>query len=149
MNGNLPIRKKIRLKKYDYSKKGMYFVTICIKNRIEILGNIDNNKIKLTKEGIIVQNYIEYIEKIFKSVIIDDYIIMPNHIHIIISIINNNEVTLSRIIRQYKEIVTKKIRYSIWQKSYYEHIIRDEKEYYKIKKYIQNNVLNWKQDKYF
>lgn len=149
MNGNLPIRKKIRLKKYDYSKKGMYFVTICIRNRIEILGNIDNNKIKLTKEGIIVQNYIEYIEKIFKSVIIDDYIIMPNHIHIIISIINNNEVTLSRIIRQYKEIVTKKIRYSIWQKSYYEHIIRDEKEYYKINKYIQNNVLNWKQDKYF
>ena len=74
---------------------------------------------------------------------------MPNHIHIIITINNNNSINIARIIKQYKGSVTKKIGYSIWQKSYYEHIIRDEKEYYNIKEYIQNNIINWEKDKYF
>ena len=74
---------------------------------------------------------------------------MPNHIHMIISMDNENYANLSRIIKQYKGSVTKQIGHSIWQKSYYEHIIRYEKEYYNIKEYIQNNIVNWKHDKYF
>lgn len=149
MKDILPIRKKLRLKHYDYSKQGLYFITICIKNRVEILGNINDNQIELTKEGIVVQNHIEYIAKKYRNVRVDKYIVMPNHIHMIISIDIENSVNLSRIIKQYKGSVTKQIGYSIWQKSYYEHIIRDEKEYYKIKEYIQNNIINWKIDKYF
>ena len=149
MKDNLPIRKKLRLKCYDYSNPGSYFITICIQNRIEILGKIHDNQIKLSKEGIIVQTNIENIEKVFKDIKIDEYIIMPNHIHMIISNGYKNTINLSKLIQQYKGMVTKQIGYSIWQKSYYEHIIRNDQEYYKIKEYIQNNIINWKQDKYF
>ena len=67
----------------------------------------------------------------------------------IISINEQNGVTLSRVLKQYKGAVTKQIGYSIWKKSYYEHIIRNEKEYYKIKEYIKNNIINWRKNKYF
>ena len=149
MKDNFPIRKKLRLEYYDYSKQGLYFITICIKNRRKILGKINNNQIELSKEGIVVQNYIEYIVKKYRNIKIDEYIVMPNHIHMIISMDNEYCVNLSRIIKQYKGSVTKQIGYSIWQKSYYEHIIRNEKEYYNIREYIQNNIINWKHDKYF
>ena len=62
---------------------------------------------------------------------------------------NKTEKSLSRIIKKYKRSVSKQIGYSIWQKSFYEHIIRNEMEYIKIKEYIQNNIANWKEDKYF
>ena len=149
MKDNFPIRKKLRLEYYDYSKQGLYFITICIKNRRKILGKINNNQIELSKEGIVVQNYIEYIVKKYRNIKIDEYIVMPNHIHMIISMDNKNYANISRIIKQYKGSVTKQIGHSIWQKSYYEHIIRYEKEYYNIKEYIQNNIVNWKHDKYF
>ena len=149
MKDNFPIRKKLRLEYYDYSKQGLYFITICIKNRRKILGKINNNQIELSKEGIVVQNYIEYIVKKYRNIKIDEYIVMPNHIHMIISMDNENYANLSRIIKQYKGSVTKQIGHSIWQKSYYEHIIRNEKEYYNIREYIQNNIINWKHDKYF
>ena len=149
MKTNLPIRKKLRLECYNYSKQGMYFITICIKSRAKILGKINNNQIELTKQGTIVQHHIEHIPQKYTNIKIDEYIIMPNHIHIIISMCSTNDAHLSRIIKQYKGSVTKQIGYSIWQKSYYEHVIRNEKEYYKIKEYIQNNIVNWKHDKYF
>ena len=149
MKNNLPQRKNIRLKYYDYSTAGLYFVTICIKNRREILGKIKDNYIKLTKEGYIVRKNIINIEKIFEGIIIDEYVIMPNHIHMLIELDGQNGVTLSRIINQYKGVVTKQIGYSIWQKLYYEHVIRNEKEYYIIKEYIKNNVISWEKDKYF
>ena len=146
MKKNLPQRKNIRLKYYDYSTPGLYFVTICIKNRREILGHIKYNDIKLTKEGYIAR---KNIKKIFEGITIDEYVIMPNHIHMLISLDGQNEVTLSRIIKQYKGVVTKQIGYSIWQKLYYEHVIRNEKEYYIVKEYIRNNIINWEKDKYF
>ncbi len=150
MKKDLPERKNIRLKYYDYSNVGLYFITICTKNRIELLGTIkDGNYIKLTEEGIIVEKSIKTIEKIFSNVIVDEYIVMPNHIHIIIAINNKNGVSISRIIKQYKMYVSKRIGYSIWQKLFYEHIIRNEKEYYNIKEYIKNNIINWKTDRYF
>lgn len=145
----LPQRKNIRLKNYDYSTLGMYFVTICTQDRIEILGRIRDKKIKLTEQGKITQKYLNNIDVVYAGIKIDEYIIMPNHIHMIIEINSSTGISVSRIIKQYKEKVTKQIGYSIWQKSYYEHIIRNENEYYKIKQYIQNNVINWEEDKYF
>lgn len=150
MKDNLPRRKRIRLKYYDYSNCGMYFITICIKNRLELLGKIqDKNNILLTTEGNIVEKELQKIEVLLTNVTIDEYIIMPNHIHMILIINENKNISISRIIKQYKMCVSKKIGYSIWQKSFYEHIIKNEEEYFTIKQYIQNNIVNWKQDKYF
>ena len=147
MQEMLPVRKKNRLKYYNYATEGMYFITICTKNRVEILGKIRNDNLMLSKEGKIVKNYIEQIEKNYKNTYIDEYIIMPNHIHLIIKL--QEKMNIPRIIKQYKMCVSKDLGYSIWQKSYHDHIIRNEKEYYMIKNYIQYNVINWRQDKYF
>ena len=150
MKDNLPIRKSLRLKDYAYTEQGMYFITICVKDRLQLLGKIiDNNSIFLTREGEIVEQNLKQIEQTFENTTIDEYVIMPNHIHMIITINEEEAISISRIIKQYKMYVSKKLGYSIWQKSYYDHIIRNEKEYYKIKQYIQNNIINWKMDKYF
>jgi len=78
---------------------------------------------------------------------------MPNHIHFIIELSDGAPrtapPTVPKIINAYKSIVSKEIGYSIWQRNYYEHVIRNEKEYYEIKNYIQNNIINWEMDKYF
>ena len=149
MKENLPVRKKIRLQDYDYSEENMYFITICVKNRVEILGKIIEDNIKLTKEGNVVKQNINKIGRIYKNVIIDEYVIMPNHIHILLLINYKSSVTISKIIKHFKTNITREIEYSIWQKSFYEHIIRNEKEYLKIKEYIKYNVINCEKDKYF
>ena len=114
-----------------------------------MLGEIVEYNIKLTKEGNIVKQNINKIEQIYKNTIIDEYVIMPNHIHILLLINYKSNVTISKIIKNFKTNITREIEYSIWQKSFYEHIIRNEKEYLKIKEYIKNNVINWRKDKYF
>lgn len=149
MKESLPVRKRIRLQGYDYSEENMYFITICVKDRLEMLGKIIEDNIKLTKEGNIVKQNINKIEQIYRNIIIDEYVIMPNHIHILILINYKNNLTISKIIKHFKTNITREIKYSIWQKSFYEHIIRNEKEYIRIKKYIKNNVINWRKDKYF
>lgn len=149
MKESLPVRKRIRLQGYDYSEENMYFITICVKDRLEMLGKIIEDNIKLTEEGNIVKQNINKIEQIYRNIIIDEYVIMPNHIHILILINYKNNLTISKIIKHFKTNITREIKYSIWQKSFYEHIIRNEKEYIRIKKYIKNNVINWRKDKYF
>lgn len=149
MKENLPVRKRIRLKDYDYSEENMYFITICVKDRLELLGKIIEGNIELTTEGKIIKQNINKIEKIYKNIIIDEYVIMPNHIHILLLINYKSDITISKIIKHFKTNVTREIKYSMWQKSFYEHIVRNEKEYFKIKEYIKYNVINWKKDKYF
>lgn len=145
----LPVRKRIRLQEYDYSDENMYFITICIKNKMEILGTIINDNIKLTTQGNIVKDNINEIEKIYKNITIDEYVVMPNHIHILLLINYKNNVTISKIIKHFKTNISREIGCSIFQKSFYEHIVRNEKEYLKIKEYVKNNVINWRKDKYF
>lgn len=150
MKENLPVRKKIRLNNYDYSEENIYFITICVKDRLEKLGKIEeDNDIKLTKEGNIVKQHIYRIEELYKNVIIDEYVVMPNHLHILLLIKYKNGATISKIIKHFKTNISREIGYAIWQKSFYEHIIRNDKEYLKVKEYIKNNVTNWKKDKYF
>ena len=150
MKDILPKRKKIRLYNYDYSEENMYFITICVKDRLEILGKIDEyNNLKLTKVGNIVKQEVNRLEDIYKNIKIDEYIVMPNHLHILILINYKDGTSISRIIKHLKTNISREIKYSIWQKSFYEHIIRNGKEYLKIKEYIKNNIINWSKDKYF
>lgn len=151
---SIKVRKNIRLKRYDYSQVGYYFITICTKNRECILSKIkecrgEHFSSVLTYEGKIVNKHINEIGKKYFNIVIDEYIVMPNHIHIILIIKSKNSNNISIIIQQLKGAITKELGYSIWQKLFYEHIIRKEKEYLTIKEYIKNNPENWKKDKYY
>lgn len=158
---NLPQRKRQRLKDYDYSQVGYYFVTICTYNKKRILcrgeqcSPENNGRFELTSIGEITELAINNIEKHYPNIKVDNYTIMPNHIHMILSI--DEEIggrtlfapTISRVVKQFKEYVTKQIGYSMWQKSFHDHIIRSEKEYQEISEYIETNCLKWELDKYY
>jgi REP element-mobilizing transposase RayT len=157
-------RKRIRLKDYDYSRFGFYFVTICLNERNEILSKISDGKNVLTEFGQIVEEILNNLPKYY-NIEIDSYIIMPDHIHIIIIVdndppeeekISTKIKTLSGIIGRFKSYSTKQIRPLLkssqhfeWQKSFYDRIIRNEKELYQIRKYIQENPLRWEIEKYY
>ncbi len=111
MRENLPIRKRIRIKDYDCSKENIYFITICIKDRLELLGEIrEENYIELTQEGKIAKNNINKIGEIYDNIIIHKYIIMPNHIHILLEIKGKKKTTISEIIKHYKTNVSRELR---------------------------------------
>lgn len=142
-------RKNPRLKDYDYTLGGYYFITICTADKKHYFGKIVEDKIQLSEIGKLAYNNIENLEKIYNVIKIDKFVVMPNHIHMILIIDKETDLTLSRIIKQYKEWITKTIMKPIWQKSYYDHIIRNEKDYYRIWKYIDENELKWSLDKYY
>ncbi len=148
-------RKNIRLKKFDYSSAGVYFITVCTKDRKPLLWNSVGatsgrpGKYELSKYGKIVDDAILQIPKYYSSVKIDNYVVMPNHIHLLLRIegdILGRPVvapTISRVIKQMKGYVSKQIGHSIWQKSFIDHIIRNEKDYIEHYTYIENNPLSW------
>ena len=149
----------MRLDGYDYSRAGAYFVTICVKDRHEMLwmptpAGAHIVRPPLSDIGEIVEKTIENIPQIYENVRIDKYVIMPNHIHIIMVIDYNHgrtmcAPTVSRVVKQCKEHVTKQIGFSMWQKSYHDHIIRSEAEYQKIWQYIDENPAKWQEDCYY
>ncbi len=159
----LPNRKGIRLKDYDYSQNGAYFVTICVKNREKLLWNvgatfgrphIENNH--LSNYGKIIENEIHKIYEIYEeTVLVDKYVIMPNHVHMII--ILKNEIdgrpkvapTISRVMQQFKGSISKQIGFSLWQRSFHDHVIRNEQSYQEIWQYIDTNPLEWELDCYY
>ena len=156
----LQIRKPNRLKEYDYSQNGAYFITICTRKREKLLWNVGANcvrpqdKISLSDIGIIIDNEIKSINKIYSNIVkIDKYVIMPNHIHMIISIDSDGRTqfapTISRIIKQFKGSITKQIGFSIFQRSFHDRIIRNQKEYHKIWEYTDTNPLKWEQDCFY
>ncbi|MCL2406513.1 MAG: transposase [Defluviitaleaceae bacterium] len=157
-------RKPNRLKDYDYSRNGCYFVTICVKGRQKLLGNVGANCVRqgihqnLSAQGKIIEKEIGILSETYDSVNVDKYVIMPNHIHMIIIInVNGQEVsrrtqfapTVSRIIKQFKGSITKKIGSSIWQRSFHDHIIRNEADYQRIWLYIDMNIVKWEEDCYY
>ena len=158
---DLPKRKNVRLKDYDYSENGAYFITICSLDKQNIfsvinVGTTTGRPNILSDYGIIIENNINNIPKIYIGATIDKYVIMPNHIHFIIRIENDIEggrpmvvPTISKIIQQFKGSVTKKIGTTIWQTRFYDHIIRNETEYQEIWKYIDENPIKWQEDKYY
>jgi len=163
-------RKSIRLKNYDYSNAGYYFVTIVTHKRANLFGSVEDGTVELNSGGKLVEELWTEIPLHFPYVTIDQYIIMPNHLHGIL-IINDNvgarhasplppdnlsqhkQQPLGTIIGSFKSAVTKRIhdlgsldQEKIWQRNYYEHIIRDERDYEKIYEYIQFNPMNWSLD---
>lgn len=154
--------KSIRLKNYDYSLNGSYFITICSYNKNCIFGKVVGQGLcscRLTKIGMIIDDEIKNLEKRYDCIKIDNYIVMPNHIHIIISLERQEQSpcpTIGDIICTLKSITTKKSNVmdnakgrKIWQTSYYDHIIRNQKEYEDVWSYIEYNVAKWNEDKYF
>ncbi len=170
-------RRSIRLKGYDYSRNGTYFITICSRNRECIFSElapgvgaglaparIQEPFFQLTEIGKIIENNWRDIPKLYKDVDIVEYIIMPNHIHGILVISTNHRratarvaPTLSQIIGAFKsKCVIDYLRFirnnqlneigKIWQRNYYERIIRDKEESDKFRKYIRNNPYKWAED---
>jgi REP element-mobilizing transposase RayT len=145
-------RKNLRLHNFDYSSYGMYFITICAKNAERIFSEVNNNSVILSQIGKLIEETMLNIPKFYKNVNLDCYVIMPNHIHIILGINFNPEakkVSISNIINQFKGYVTKQIGYSLWHTHFHEYIIRDHNEYVKIADYIKNNPAKWREDRYF
>lgn len=158
-NNKQIIRKKNRLKGYDYSSNASYFLTICSDKRQEIFSQIvfDNtvgaNNVRLSKIGQKIENCILKIEEIYPCVFVDNYIIMPNHIHLILTIDTRRRPmvapTVATVIKQFKGAASKEAGTSIWQKGYYDHIIRNENDFNETMKYITFNAQKWDEDKYF
>ena len=153
---SLPVRKPLRLKNYDYSSDGYYFVTICTQNKKKYFGEISaSNHMRFSKIGLIAKKHIENIQKHYSNVRIDRYIVMPNHIHMIVVIgcqgllIDDNKPTLSNVVGLYKSGVTREVGFSVWQRLFHEHVIRNETAYIKISEYIENNSFLWKKDIFF
>ncbi|MCK5241030.1 transposase [bacterium] len=166
-----------RLKNWDYSDEGMYFITICTLNRERFFGEIKRGKMVLNEYGKCADVIWQAIPEKYKNTNIDEYCIMPNHIHGIIEIccrdaihrvsdikkggITNNDNpmllrhSLATIIRWYKGRTSYEMHqkqkglYFKWQPRYYDHIIRQEKTLDQIREYIHTNPVNWERDDYF
>lgn len=148
-------RKPNRLKNYDYSQSGTYFITVCTCDRKPILSHIDvgANCVRLTKIGLVIENEIKRLDTIYGNVFVDNYVIMPNHLHLIIRIEESGRTqfvpTISRIIKQFKGSITKHLSRSVWQKGFYDHIIRDDNDYQTKWKYIDENPIKWAEDELY
>ena len=173
---DLPKRKQIRLPDYDYSSPGAYFVTICTHERRCILSDIAVGAatsrppdLYLTALGEIVDLAINNISSIYPSFSVDNYVIMPNHVHLILRICTDNDgrqiaaptegsgtggrqiaaPTLSSVIGQMKRWASIQAGTDLWQKSFHEHVIRNEEDYRQIREYIGNNPARWVEDRYY
>ena len=160
------VRKSIRLNGYDYSTPGAYFITICAYNRKNIFGEIvagdifNLPEIKLSEIGIIANDEILKIQDHYENIKVDKYTIMPNHIHMIIRIterINPFPTTkkydVPNVVGKYKAAVSRNIgeqldKMNIWQKSFYDHIIRTEQDYNEIWIYIDENPSKYAEGKF-
>jgi REP element-mobilizing transposase RayT len=160
-----------RLKDWDYSSSGYYFITICTKNKKCFFGDVEDGDVRFTRIGEAANRYWQEIPVHFRNVKLDEYIVMPNHVHGIIIITNDNVETqnvaslqskrnkfgpqsnnLASIIRGYKIGVKKwstinGINFA-WQPRFHEHIIRSEESLQKISEYILNNPIKWELDEY-
>jgi REP element-mobilizing transposase RayT len=158
-----PNRRSIRLQGYDYSQAGGYFVTICTKNRKSIFGEIGNGIIQLNESGLIIEATCQWLSQQYTYVLLDTWVVMPNHFHGILFILNDcrggsrtaptRRKPLGRLIGAFKTVSTKKFNelhgtsgQPIWQRNYYEHIIRNELDLEEIREYIQTNPLKWLED---
>ncbi len=168
-------RKRNRMQNFDYSKDAIYFITACCKNRIHHFGNIIDGEMNLNEYGEIAKNQMEWLAEQYPYIKLHNYAIMPNHIHILIEI-NRDLVragrdlpqprdlplardlpqpikikSISSIMGAYKTTTSKQIHLLgnqefAWQRSFHDHIVRNEKRYYNIFNYITDNPKRWKGD---
>ncbi len=170
MSGN---RKTTRLKHYDYSQEGAYYVTVCVNGYKCVFGDVQNDKMVLNSAGKAVRFIWLDLSQHNTNIELDEFIVMPNHIHGIIKIVGAGSkpaLNMSRaglepaptkyglfeIVRQFKTFSAKRVNairncpgIRLWQRNYYEHIIRSESELTRIREYIINNPTQWRNDKYY
>ncbi len=167
-----PQRKPARLKDYDYSTPGAYFVTVCTKNRgclfwrAETLSPAVGAAISrppydtsppysLTDAGKIVDFAIQSIHRIYPAVTVEKYVIMPNHVHLLLQIHAGDggrliaAPTISTVVGQMKRWAAKNIGAPLWQRSFYDHVVRSEDEYREIAEYIAVNPVRWAEDRFY
>ncbi len=171
-----PRRRSLRLRGYDYTQAGAYFVTLCTRDRACLFGEIVDGEVSHNDAGRIVQSEWEALPDRFSGIDVDAFIVMPNHVHGILWInpvgarfiaprfvaphdvdagvpgAMNRAPTLGEIIRAFKAVATRRLRQTgvsefAWQRNYYEHIIRDEASLHGIREYIANNPLQWALDR--
>jgi len=175
--------RSIRLRGYDYTRAGAYFVTICTKDHACLLGEIEDAEMVLNDAGRIASDCLCAVEQHFRTVELDAFVVMPNHVHAIIVIIDARgslecapvvrvgaqhaappqpassppTVTpgsLAAVVRSYKSAVTRQVRQQsgasgiqVWQRNYYEHIVRNEDSLNRIRQYIADNPARWEFDR--
>lgn len=175
-------RKPLRLRNYDYSSEGMYFVTVCAKDKICLFGEIEGGEIKLNDAGQMIESVWKGLSNRFPSIDLDQFAVMPNHIHGIILMVGAPLVgaqnagpsakrtdiqragtrpaapTVGDVVGAFKSITTNEyirgVKHEhwppflgkLWQRNYYEHVIRNEKELFETRRYIQENPLKWDLD---
>ena len=159
----LPKRKNIRLKDYDYSSNGAYFITICVKDKRELLGKIivgDAHpgvpNAELTAIGEQVKVNIENIAVVYSNIEVPCYVVMPNHIHLILLVTGGRDArcasptksVVAKVINALKSLTSRHFGETLWQRGYHDHIIRNEGDYLRIWRYIDENPAKWAEDEY-
>ncbi len=173
---NLPLnRRSLRLQNYDYSQPGYYFVTICVRQRKCLLGEVKNGLMNLSALGKLVQSTWEQLPEFYPGVELDAFVVMPNHLHGIIALNvgagpracppghprgGAPTMSLPDVVQRFKSISThqyfqefsknksSKSPSFLWQRNYYEHVIRRDESLGSIRKYIEENHLKWDLDEY-
>ena len=174
MNSELPVRKPLRLRNFDYDSRGAYFITFCTHNKEKTLSRVTVGAIhespanELTERGRMVERIIEQLPSRL-GVKVDSYVIMPNHVHLLLSIgldeqgraihesplrEENCRSAISKAIGYIKMNASKHIRAAfgdkdIWQRGFHDHVIRNQKDYDMIAEYIQENPLRWQNDRFY
>jgi putative transposase len=148
-------RRSVRLKTHTYSDPGFYFVTICSYQKRCTFGQIENSNCHPTFIGKIIQSEWMAIPDSSESVTLDDWVLMPNHLHGILQLskTNSRQNSLGQIMGKFKVRVTSRVRHelenpclTLWQRSYWDRVIRNENELTQVRQYIQNNPLKWELD---
>ena len=148
----MPNWKRRRLINYNYKNDGAYFITVCTFEKVnyfwkkDIYG--DEEPYELTTIGQIVDDAIKTIPIRYSHVQIKKYVIMPNHVHMILEM-QNSGTSLSTIMNQWKGLIARCSQQYLFQRSYYDHIIRDDEDYARIWNYIEDNPRKWNEDKYY
>ena len=160
-------RHSLRLQGFDYTQEGAYFVTVCLQDRACLFGDISDGKMILNDVGLMAEKCWNEIPAHFPHIELDEFVIMPNHVHGILSIttavgaknvsplpsqqMHGPSKTIGSVIRGFKIGVTKWMRqntpvYNVWQRNYYEHVIRDSDDWNRTHLYIESNPRDWEDD---
>ena len=164
-----PIRKNNRITGFNYSQNGSYFVTVCTSSRQRILSKISVGTplprcpeaantghlgtgvptVELLSHGVVAEKYIKQMDAFYQDLSVDQYVIMPDHIHLLITIHNGQDnpgirsSMIARFVATFKRFCNKEYGENIWQPRYYDHVIRNQQDYDETWEYIRNNPHKW------
>lgn len=153
---NLPVRKHTRLKDFDYSQCGCYHITICAKNHLPVFSRVvpadsptAHAAVQLSSIGKIVDQYIRNIPDVYSGVHLVKYVIMPNHVHLLVLFDPQVTTSVPTIVRSLKRLVNRDVGQSVWQDSYFDVIIRSDSMFQCEWSYIDSNPDKWAEDDLF